>query len=131
MKVWKLIFLAAAMVLFASPSMSMGFIRPPDEYLKNTYDGEIRIYRLSIMELQKACFNKRFPLFVIYGCAKHLEGPKRCTVFIPKGPTINVAIPFGPPIISVESILEHEMAHCNGWPKHHPRGKALNRTYSR
>lgn len=81
----------------------------------------VKVYRLSMSELQKACFNK-FPLGLIYGCSKTLKGPDRCAVFIPKSPVVNIGFPLPPiPVITPKMILKHELAHCSGWPRTHPR----------
>lgn len=124
MRVFRLL-LALALLSFVSPAsasvMTFFTLEPPAKYNNLKPKIPVKVYRLSMSELQKACFNK-FPLGLVYGCSKTLKGPDRCAVFIPKGPVVNVGFPLPPiPIITPEMILKHEMAHCVGWPRTHPR----------
>jgi len=125
MRIFKLL-LALGMLSFVSPAsasvMTFFTLEPPAKYNKLKPKVPVKVYRLSMSELQKACMNKRPYLGLVYGCAKNLKGPDRCAIFIPKSAVVNVGFPLPPiPIITPKMILKHEMAHCVGWPRTHPR----------
>lgn len=119
-----MLLVASALISFVTPAnagvMTFFTLEPPSKYQVKPKI-PVKVYRLSMSELQKACFNK-FPLGLVYGCSKTLKGPDRCAVFIPKGPVVNVGFPLPPiPVITPSMILKHELAHCAGWSRTHPR----------
>jgi len=112
-----------ALSFIAAPANASVFtfftLAPPAKYDKMPFKTPVKVYRLPIGLLQKICQNNWAPLGLVYGCA--WTWPKHCNVFIPESPVINVGFPLPPiPVVTPEMILEHELAHCAGWPRNHP-----------
>jgi hypothetical protein len=50
----------------------------------------------------------------LFGCGPH-GSPEECHIIIAPVDYLNI---YG---VTAEQVRRHEMAHCNGWPAHHPR----------
>lgn len=115
----KTIIAALATLALTSTANAIG-VKPPAKYLgPGLYDGVVSVTEFPLSQLQTECKNKMFPIGVIYGCAYVLKD--RCIVFIIDKPYPNIQFPFGRPIMYPVDVLEHEMAHCNGWHNNHKR----------
>ncbi len=79
---------------------------PPPQY-DYPYKGQLVInYILSQEEINRRCYSVSM---ATVGCAFLGEG--HCTILIWRGVTEK----------RMEVLIRHEVAHCNGWPKDHPR----------
>lgn len=83
---------------------------PPPERYDYEYKGELTILRLSKEEANRRCDALRTSRTgSVAGCTLRYSDMK-CTIILNRESVINEA-----------SLLRHEVAHCNGWPAHHPR----------
>lgn len=118
------ILVALLAIAFSTPAnaslLSLITLTPPAKYNKMMPDFRVRVERLSMGDLQFTCNNNLAPLVLAYGCAKLTPGV-RCNIYIPKTAVLNPGFPLPPiPVITPEMVLNHEMAHCLGWPANHP-----------
>ncbi len=111
----------AALLASTLSASASGLFNPPARY-DHSPTSRVDIVRLSVRDLQKACFNKRYPVATMAGCAKHLKNPDRCVIFVANRPIVNLGLSaIVAPLVTPEMVLRHEMGHCNGWPANHPR----------
>ena len=104
-------FLATAIVpaLFATSASAQTYI-PPPEY-DRAYKGHLIISRIdSTPEVGRLC-GQTDPMI---SCSRPRDN--ECDIIMA---TDDVIRTLG---YSVDIVLRHEIAHCNGWPKDHPGG---------
>lgn len=95
------------------PLSLIGFLfiaTPPPERYDFPYKGELTIVRVHRLEANRLCDSQRTTVFGNVGACAILHSASRCTIII------NVDS-----VMTETSLLRHEVAHCNGWPGHHPR----------
>lgn len=86
--------------------MFESFSLPPIEY-DHPYHGELVVnYVMSPDEMNRRCYGTSLQ---IVGCA--FLGDGHCTILILDGVVPKVR----------DILLRHEIGHCNGWPRDHPR----------
>ena len=124
MRLTKLIAPLCLILSVASPAnatvVSLFTLEPPAKYNKMQPELPVKVYALPFSDLQKACGNKYAPFALVYGCAKKLGN--RCSIFVADKDLPNIAFPLPPiPVVTRDMIVNHEMAHCAGWPGNHPR----------
>jgi hypothetical protein len=76
----------------------------PPKRFDHPFKGKLVEHRGDIQEVQMWCatmYGKPFP-YLVEGCA------------LPMGTRCEVAF-------TRKAVRRHEIAHCNGWPEHHPR----------
>jgi hypothetical protein len=100
--------LTTAAMLFAAPCLAQGLHLPPVEYDK-PYPGKITIETVTNEQLRARCANASMSSL---GCA--YPGATSCHILLVDEAAIR-AVGW-----TVELILRHERAHCNGWPQAHP-----------
>ena len=104
----KLLTLAAA-ILAAAPAFAGTRLDPPAQY-DHAYAGEVDLRQISRANVWKECSRDGAVKMRrdVAGCARVQEGV--CIIHLAmktrRAP--------------LEAILRHEIAHCNGWPGHHP-----------
>jgi hypothetical protein len=82
----------------------MLLLEPPAQY-DHPYHGQVIEQRLSQFQLMQLC-----------------HGPAPACAWVSKG-VCHVALPVDEKNSRVVAIMRrHEVAHCNGWPPHHPGG---------
>lgn len=99
---------------------------PPEEY-RGKPPMPVTIIPMTLKQLKKYCNKTSWKdIFTIsYGCAAFVDEKKsRCMIYVIQNDQINLGWPITlSPIVTTKSVIEHEMAHCNGWPGHHPYPK--------
>jgi len=89
-------------------------VMPPVRYASGPFLYPVKIHRMPNDRMTSVCVNV-IPTKGGYaapelGCTR--VGPVRCDIFLPKKRTI--------PKKLADHIVLHELAHCRGWPGHHP-----------
>jgi hypothetical protein len=97
----------AATLLFVTPCLAQGLHLPPVEYDK-PYPSKITVETVTNAQLRAQCANATQSSL---GCA--FPGPDRCRILLVDEASIK-AVGW-----TLELILRHERAHCNGWPQSH------------
>lgn len=82
-------------------SLLFGGIRPPPARFDHSYSGTLIVRVLPESELRQECGPRA------RGCADRRSG--KCVVYMIQDTPERYALR-----------LRHEIAHCNGWPAHHP-----------
>ncbi|MFW6077512.1 MAG: hypothetical protein ACOC71_07150, partial [Hyphomicrobiales bacterium] len=101
MRIVVFVLLACILTAVNTTVEAMGYIQPPP----SRYDkpaGNVSVQYASKSQIGRFCGN---PL--ARGCA--YAHPKGCTIIVAPGTT------------KASLLFRHERAHCNGWPKSHPR----------
>src|SRR5262245_22352274 len=93
------------LILSVSPSISQEAppLRPPKRF-DHAFTGKLVEHPGDIQEVQMWCatmYGVPFP-YLVEGCA--LPMGKRCEIAFTR-----------------KAVRRHEIAHCNGWPEHHPK----------
>ena len=89
------------------PSPSQMYL-PPAEFDRH-YDGKLTVETVTSERLRTQCANATQSSL---GCA--FPGPNRCRIILVDEASIR-AVGW-----TLEGMLRHERAHCNGWPQSHP-----------
>jgi hypothetical protein len=76
---------------------------PPAEY-DHPYSGTLHVIRLNIFQVVDVCRDTMGANG--FSCARPMG--TSCTIIIPSNTVVG------------DSLWRHEVAHCNGWPAHHP-----------
>ena len=89
-------------------------VMPPARYTSGPYLYPVKIHRLPNGRMLSVCVNV-IPTKGGYaapelGCSK--VGPVNCDIYLPQKRTI--------PKLLADHIVQHELAHCRGWPGNHP-----------
>jgi hypothetical protein len=110
--------LALTLSMLVSPALAGGAFAPPARY-EGTPKVKTHIVAVPVSQIGKLCHK---PGRLLFGCARFYNNPRRCVVIIPDKAFPNWAWPEGGTlVVRPGDVLKHEMAHCNGWPSHHPR----------
>jgi hypothetical protein len=102
---WKYVVLAQ---LFAMPSPPSTMYLPPAEF-DRPYNGKITIETVTKDQLLAQCTSATRSSL---GCS--FPGPKSCRIILVDEASMR-AVGW-----TVEAMLRHERAHCNGWTQDHP-----------
>jgi hypothetical protein len=97
----------AATLLFVTPCLAQQLHLPPVEY-DRPYNGKITIETVTNAQLRAQCANANMSSL---GCA--FPGLNSCRILLVDEASIR-AVGW-----TVELMLRHERAHCNGWPQSH------------
>jgi hypothetical protein len=116
----RLALLGAAAVItnvMTAPAMAQALITqfdpvPPAEY-DRPYKGHLEVYKVGGQAEVRATGCPK-SAFVALGCAFWWTNPDKCVVVLADDATIRAAGH------DPEIVLHHELAHCEGWPAHHP-----------
>lgn len=76
---------------------------PPPSRFDGPYRGELHVVVVPLAQMAANCMG------LAYACA--FGGPGYCRIYLPKEASGAV----------LAALRRHEIAHCNGWPAHHPR----------
>ena len=98
----------AATLLFVTPCLAQQMYLPPVEYDK-PYPGKIAVETVTTTQLLTQCANATQSSL---GCA--FPGADRCRNILVDEASMR-AVGW-----TLEAMLRHERAHCNGWPQSHP-----------
>ena len=87
--------------------ITYGFVMPPDRYRDMDFAGEIIVRNFPAKEVLESCSM----------IVKKQEG-NGCALFTPSNCIIMINQDMPPDMYA--ATLEHEEAHCKGWPADHP-----------
>ncbi|QPF86521.1 hypothetical protein IC762_09660 [Bradyrhizobium genosp. L] len=85
---------------------------PPQAYL-HPYDGPVIETVMTAADVQKYCRNKDALACTLFYPA---HAGDKCFIYLP------VVGKGGVAPRTQQLLREHEEAHCNGWPRNHPKG---------
>ena len=89
---------------------------PPARY-DHPYHGKLTVLRLPQWHVYQAC-KKLFAKHEVD--ANAYPGQKGCAINLSKSECLVVVIREKFVVTKPKDALRHEIAHCNGWPAHHP-----------
>jgi hypothetical protein len=90
-------------------------LEPPPAYV-HPFCGDLVIVERSVADTERACQDAGVIDRGMMACMVLLPfGNGTCVVYLPRIGTGGVGRP------SHEALLRHEVAHCNGWSKDHPK----------
>jgi hypothetical protein len=90
-------------------------LEPPPAYVYS-FRGDLIVVEKSVAETERACRDAGTAGRDLMACMVLLPfGNGTCVVYLPHIGTGGIGRQ------SHEALTRHEVAHCNGWPKHHPQ----------
>ncbi|MGQ0740946.1 MAG: hypothetical protein ACT4OG_01435 [Alphaproteobacteria bacterium] len=95
-------------VAFGTPAGASTFL-PPSNY-DRPYPGLLRVVTLPYWTVSKRCGVRPYDGHRAEACA--FRGPNTCLIVLPEVAEVGEE--------EAALLLRHEIAHCNGWPHHHP-----------